>query len=75
MKKEKSTKCSVGGQGVLDGVMMRSPETSALAIRKSSGEIVTKVWKTKQRKSKIAKIPIIRGVINFVDMLVGGMNT
>ena len=39
---------SIGGQGVLEGVMMKAPETSALAVRKESGEIVTKVWKNKK---------------------------
>ncbi len=68
-------KSSIGGQGVLDGVMMRSPETSALAVRKSSGEIVTKKWANKVRKNKFLKLPVVRGVVSFVDMMVTGMTT
>lgn len=68
-------KCSIGGQGVMEGVMMRSPEDSALAVRREDGSIVTKKWKNKQRKSKIAKWPVIRGVVNFIDMMVQGVGT
>ena len=68
-------KSSIGGQGVMEGVMMRSPEDSALAVRKPDGSIVTKKWKNKQRKSKILKLPIIRGVVNFIDMMVQGVGT
>lgn len=67
-------KCSVGGQAVLDGVMMRSPSHSALAVRKESGELVTKKWKNKERKSKFLRLPVIRGVVSFVDMFVSGLS-
>ena len=41
---------SIGGQGVLEGVMMRSPETTAIAVRRESGEIVTQ----KQRSQSLS---------------------
>jgi len=66
-------KSTIGGQGVLDGVMMRSPAKSALAVRAASGELLTKTWPTKQHRAKIARWPVIRGVIAFIDSLVGGM--
>ena len=66
---------SIGGQGVLEGVMMKAPETSALAVRKESGEIVTKVWKNKKVSHNILTWPVIRGVVNFVQMMVQGVGT
>lgn len=66
---------TIGGQGVLEGVMMRAPETSALAVRKESGEIATKVWSNKKIKYKFLTWPVIRGVVNFVSMMVQGVST
>lgn len=67
-------KTSIGGQAVMEGVMMRGPYKTAIAVRKSDGEIVTKIDDigTKKR-NKILKLPIIRGCVNFVDSLVMGM--
>ncbi len=36
-------KCNIGGQAVLEGVMMKAPDAVAIAVRKSSGEIVTNI--------------------------------
>lgn len=66
-------KSSVGGQGVMDGIMMRSPKKSALAVRKADGEIELKVWQNKQHTSVFYKIPVVRGVLSFIDMMVGGV--
>ncbi len=66
-------KSTIGGQGVMDGVMMRSKDIGALAVRKNSGEIVTKTWPIKKRKGSFFKWPIVRGVFSFVDMLAGGV--
>ncbi len=74
-KREKPDFCSVGGQGVIEGVMMKSPTHSALAVRKEDGSITTKEWDNKIRKSKIAKWPVIRGVVNFVDTMIMGVGT
>ncbi len=65
---------SIGGQAVLEGVMMRGPFKTATAVRKSDGEIVCKVDEngTKTR-AKFFKLPIIRGCVNFIDSLVIGM--
>lgn len=75
MKKEKPAYCSVGGQGIIEGVMMRAPLDSAIAVRKENGEIATKEWKNKVRTNKFIKWPVIRGVVNFVDMMVQGVGT
>ncbi|MDO5396587.1 MAG: DUF1385 domain-containing protein [bacterium] len=65
---------SIGGQAVMEGVMMRGPYKTVTAVRKSDGEIVKKVDEngTKTRPA-ICKAPIIRGCVNFVDSLIIGM--
>ena len=67
-------KTSIGGQAVMEGVMMRGPHKTAVAVRKSDGEIALKVDENgTKKKAKICKLPIIRGCINFVESLVIGM--
>ncbi len=71
---EEQHKTSIGGQAVMEGVMMRGPHKTAVSVRKPDGEIATKVDDNGTKKRwKIAKLPIIRGCINFVDSLVIGM--
>lgn len=71
---KKCHKTSIGGQAVIEGVMMRGPKKSAISVRKSDGEIVTEVSDVSSvlQKSKILKLPIIRGVISFFESLVTG---
>jgi len=68
---------SVGGQAVMEGVMMKGPKYTAIAVRESSGKIVAKREPTLAigKKYKFLRWPIIRGVVNFVVMLYGGMKT
>lgn len=62
--KEKS---HIGGQAVINGVMMRSSDEYSIAVRKESGKI--KIKKDKIRKpNKFLKLPFIRGIYNLVDM-------
>lgn len=68
---------NVGGQAVLEGIMMRNGGKYSVAVRKTDGEIVLDV---QEYKSVIPwqaplKIPFIRGIFNFVDSLVLGMKT
>ncbi len=68
----------IGGQSVIEGVMMRNRGKYAVAVRKPDGDIVVDVQDcTSERiqKYKFAHWPIIRGVINFVDSLVLGTKT
>ena len=65
----------MGGQAVLEGVMMRSPTDSSLAVRRQTGDIATKKWKNKVRENAFLKLPVVRGVVSFVDMLVMGVST
>ena len=68
---------SVGGQAVLEGVMMKGPDSYALAVRKPDNEIAVKVteYKSLGERYKILTIPILRGVVNFLESLYIGMKT
>lgn len=70
-------KISVGGQAVMEGVMMQGPANTAIAVRKSDGKIVYKTKQTVRLKDKypILGWPIIRGVVSFVMSLYNGMKT
>jgi len=69
----------IGGQAVLEGVMMRSPadERMSIAVRKEDGSIVIESSPATPltRKNKFYALPIVRGVVNFVSMLVMGYQT
>ncbi len=78
MKKKKCTRYSgIGGQAVLEGVMMRNKDDYAVAVRKPNGEIEVEmdVFHGCMHGSKLVTIPFIRGVFNFVDSLRLGMKT
>lgn len=63
-------KTSIGGQALIEGIMMRGPETTALAVRNTAGEIVVEEWETEGAdKPKWMKVPFIRGIFNFIDSL------
>ena len=67
----------IGGQAVLEGVMMKNKDTYAVAVRKSDGEIVVekKEYKSLFGSGAITRWPLVRGVVNFVDSLVLGMSS
>ncbi|MDR1831352.1 MAG: DUF1385 domain-containing protein [Fusobacteriaceae bacterium] len=64
---------NIGGQAVIEGVMMRSPNWIATAVRKPSGEIVYKRTKISDRVNRISKIPFIRGTFSLFEALVTGV--
>lgn len=70
-------KTTIGGQAVMEGVMMKAPEGIAIAVRHTSGNIVTQYIKTQNpaEKHKWMGWPVIRGVVNFIVMLKLGMDT
>ncbi len=67
----------IGGQAVLEGVMMRSPEYVALAVRRPDGSIVVKrdPYVSPAKKHKWMGLPFIRGAVSMVTMLGTGMKT
>ncbi len=65
---------AVGGQAVMEGIMMKSPLRSVLAVRKPDGEIVTEQMATVsvREKYKILRIPVLRGCVAFVESMIVG---
>ena len=76
-RKKKICNSGIGGQAVLEGVMMKNKDFYAVAVRKPDGEIdvETAEYHGVLHGSKLTKIPFIRGVFNFLDSLILGMRT
>lgn len=74
-KETKNThKTSVGGQALIEGIMMRGPKGAAMSVRLPNGEIETEYKEVKpwRDKNKILGLPLIRGIVGFVESLVTG---
>lgn len=66
-------KTSIGGQALLEGIMMRGPKITAMAVRDPSGKMVIEEEPTRgQHRSKFFRLPVIRGVFAMIDSLGGG---
>ena len=71
-------KTSIGGQALIEGIMMRGPQKSAMAVRNPQGEIVLEKWDNEPENKKktiiddLKKTPIIRGVFNFASAMISG---
>lgn len=67
----------IGGQAVLEGIMMKNKDQYAVAVRKPNGEIEVEVdvYHGVMHGSKIKNIPFLRGIFNFVDSLILGTRT
>ncbi|MDO4743976.1 MAG: DUF1385 domain-containing protein [Clostridia bacterium] len=75
-KKDNIHRTSIGGQAVIEGVMMKGPDKIATAVRKPDGEIIIDEKSCgKVRKNKLLKLPIIRGCINFFDSMILGVQS
>lgn len=74
---KKTHKTSVGGQALIEGVMMQGPRGMATAVRKPDGEILTEYHTIKllRNKNKFFNIPIIRGIFGFVESMIMGYKT
>lgn len=68
---------NIGGQAVMEGVMMKNEDRYAVAVRKPDQEITVKVeeYQSFIKNKKILSLPFIRGVFNFIDSMVLGMKT
>ena len=78
MAEEKNScafRTSIGGQALIEGIMMRGPEKQAIVVRDQSGELVEKTEKLKFIKDRypILGVPLIRGTVNFLDSMVNGV--
>lgn len=68
-------KIMVGGQAVMEGVLMRSPDSYAVAVRRPNGDIIVKKepWQTVTKKSKFLGLPILRGSVILIEALILGV--
>jgi len=77
MAEEKSCafRTSIGGQALIEGIMMRGPEKQAIVVRDPSGKLVEKVEDLKFIKDRypILGVPLIRGTVNFLASMVNGV--
>ncbi len=66
---------SIGGQALIEGILMRGPEKQAIVVRKPDGDLVTKVDELHLIKERhpILGVPFIRGTVNFLDSIVKGV--
>ena len=71
MEKREKTKLitSIGGQALMEGIMMRGPKKTAIAVRRADGEILLEEMEPLGlgKKAKILRVPIIRGIVNMID--------
>ena len=66
-------KTSIGGQALMEGIMMRGPKNSAMAVRNTKGEIVIEEFETKgTKRSAICRLPVIRGLFGYFDSMAVG---
>ena len=70
-------KCTIGGQAVMEGVMMKAPDRMAIAVRQPDGTIhVTKqALTTILNKYPILKLPVLRGIVTFGETMVLGVRS
>lgn len=75
--RKKGRSCGIGGQAVLEGVMMKNKDVYAVSVRKPDGQIVTDTeeFGGVMKGSILKRLPFVRGVFNFVDSMILGMRT
>lgn len=70
MAKQKTKYTNIGGQALLEGIMMRGGDKTAMAVRHSSGEIRIEIYKNQgKNRPKICRWPFVRGIFGLVDSL------
>lgn len=77
MRNNKLCSSGIGGQAVMEGIMMRNKDQYAVAVRQSDGSVVvdTQEYKGITSKCKLFRVPFIRGIFSFIDSLVLGIKT
>lgn len=75
MKKDEKINFAMGGQALIEGVMMRAPHGYVMAVRRSTGEIVVErqAYVSIAKRIRILGVPVIRGVVNLIESLVIGV--
>ena len=66
---------SIGGQALIEGILMRGPEKQAIVVRDQEGNLVEKVESLRFIKDRypVLGLPLVRGTVNFLDSMVGGV--
>lgn len=77
MRKKRRKSSGIGGQAVLEGIMMKNKDTYAVAVRKPDGKIEVEVntYHSIIHGSILLKIPFVRGIFNFIDSMILGMKS
>lgn len=77
MARRKQCYSGIGGQAVLEGIMMKNGDKCAVAVRKADGtiDVQTMDYKSTLPKNKFTTLPFVRGVVNFIDSLMLGMKS
>ncbi|MDD5932301.1 MAG: DUF1385 domain-containing protein [Oscillospiraceae bacterium] len=79
MNKKENNACafrtSIGGQALIEGIMMRGPEKQAIVVRDQEGKLVEKVEELRFIKDRypVLGLPLIRGTVNFLASMVSGV--
>ena len=73
--KSRAFRTSIGGQALIEGILMRGPEKQAIVVRDQEGNLVEKVEPLRFIKDRypILGVPLIRGTVNFLDSMVNGV--
>ncbi len=71
-KNQQHIKNSIGGQALIEGVMMRGPKVTAMAVRLPNQTISMEEWASPKNKQWYKKTPFIRGIFNFIDSMKEG---
>jgi uncharacterized protein YqhQ len=76
-RKKRERSCGIGGQAVIEGIMMRNKERYSVAVRTQENEIdvVVEQYDSFAPSKRFTEIPFIRGVFNFIDSLILGTRT
>ncbi len=74
MSKNKNNYVAVGGQALMEGIMMKGPKGTAVSLRLPDGTIETtmKDFVSVRKKFKIFNIPVIRGIVSFIESMIFG---
>lgn len=77
MRNNKLCSSGIGGQAVMEGIMMRNKDRYAVAVRQTDGSVVvdTQEYRGIMNKCKLFRVPFIRGIFSFIDSLVLGIKT
>ena len=74
-RKSRAFRTSIGGQALIEGILMRGPERQAIVVRDQEGNLVEKTEELRLIKDRypILGVPLIRGTVNFLDSMVKGV--